>query len=36
MVELLPDNPDFQPIVVDTRHQALAIEGLGVGVIRSV
>ncbi|HSG19256.1 MAG TPA: transcriptional repressor LexA [Burkholderiaceae bacterium] len=36
MVELLPDNPDFQPIVVDTRHQALVIEGLGVGVIRSV
>ena len=35
-VALLPDNPDFEPIVLDTRHQSLAIEGLGVGVIRSV
>ncbi len=34
MVELLPENPDFEPIVVDLREQELVIEGLGVGVIR--
>jgi repressor LexA len=34
-VSLLPDNPEFQPIQVDLRRQALVIEGLGVGVIRS-
>jgi repressor LexA len=34
-VELLPENPEFQPIVVDTRREPLAIEGLGVGIIRS-
>jgi repressor LexA len=34
-VSLLPDNPEFQPIRVDLRRQALVIEGLGVGVIRS-
>lgn len=33
-VQLLPENPDFEPIEVDLRHQHLAIEGLGVGVIR--
>ena len=33
-VSLLPENPDFEPIEVDLRHQDLAIEGLGVGVIR--
>ncbi|MBT8051435.1 MAG: transcriptional repressor LexA [Xanthomonadales bacterium] len=33
-VELLPENPDFDPIEVDLRQQELAIEGLGVGVIR--
>ncbi len=33
-VQLLAENPDFAPIEVDLRHQALAIEGLGVGVIR--
>lgn len=32
--ELLPENPDFQPIEVDLTHQSLAIEGLAVGVIR--
>jgi len=35
MVELLPENPEFEPIVVDTRREELVIEGLGVGVIRS-
>ena len=34
-VELLPENPDFEPIVVDTRNEAFAIEGLAVGVIRN-
>jgi repressor LexA len=34
VVELLPANPDFQPIVVDTRHAALVIEGVMVGLIR--
>ncbi len=34
VVELLPENPDFEPIVVDLRHQEFVIEGLGVGVIR--
>ena len=33
-VQLLPENPAFEPIEVDLRHQDLAIEGLGVGVIR--
>lgn len=33
-VELLPENEDFEPIVVDLREQALEIEGLAVGVIR--
>lgn len=32
--ELLPENPDFKPIVVDLSRQPLAIEGLAVGVIR--
>lgn len=34
-VELAPENPDFKTIVVDLRHQALAIEGVVVGVIRT-
>ncbi len=34
IVQLLPENPDFEPIVVDLRKQELVIEGLGVGVIR--
>lgn len=33
-VWLMPENPDFEPIVVDTRDQDLAIEGVCVGVIR--
>ncbi|MDE2344744.1 MAG: transcriptional repressor LexA [Betaproteobacteria bacterium] len=35
LVELRPENPDFQPIQVDLREQALVIEGRGVGIIRS-
>ncbi len=34
-VELLPENPDFKPIVVDTRSSPFAIEGIAVGIIRS-
>lgn len=33
-VSLLPENPEFEPIEVDLARQHLAIEGLGVGVIR--
>lgn len=33
-VSLLPENPEFQPILVDLRRQELVIEGLGVGIIR--
>ena len=33
-LQLLPENPDYQPIVVDLRHQDFAIEGLSVGVLR--
>ena len=32
--ELRPENPDFEPIVVDLKRQPLVIEGLVVGVIR--
>lgn len=34
VVELIAENPDFEPIVVDTRIQSLAIEGIAVGLIR--
>jgi repressor LexA len=34
-VQLLPENPDFEPIELDLRRDALAIEGIAVGVIRS-
>jgi repressor LexA len=33
-VQLLPENPEFQPIEVDLRREPLAIEGIGVGIIR--
>ena len=33
-VTLMPENPDFEPIRVDLHTEELAIEGLGVGVIR--
>jgi repressor LexA len=35
VVELLPENPDFEPIVVDPREDYFEIEGLAVGLIRS-
>ncbi|MCA6219335.1 transcriptional repressor LexA [Photorhabdus antumapuensis] len=34
-VELLAENPEFKPIVVDLSEQGLTIEGLAVGVIRN-
>ncbi len=34
MIELLPENPDFQPIVIDARSEEFALEGIGVGLIR--
>ncbi|MEM9257332.1 MAG: transcriptional repressor LexA [Pseudomonadota bacterium] len=34
LVQLLPENPDFEPIRVDLREQVFAIEGLSVGVLR--
>jgi repressor LexA len=35
-VELLPANPDFQPILVDPERDAFAIEGIAVGVLRNL
>ena len=34
-VQLLPENPDFEPIEIDLRRDALTIEGVAVGVIRN-
>ncbi len=34
LVELWPENPDFDVITVDLRDEAFSIEGLSVGVIR--
>lgn len=34
-IALLPENPAFEPIVVDARAAAFAIEGIGVGLVRS-
>jgi len=34
-VLLLPENVEFEPILVDLRERALVIEGLGVGVLRN-
>ena len=34
VVELLPENEDFEPIVVDLAEQSMVIEGVVVGVIR--
>ena len=34
VVSLLPENEDFEPIVVDLKVQSLVIEGVVVGVIR--
>ncbi|MGB5331625.1 MAG: transcriptional repressor LexA [Woeseiaceae bacterium] len=35
VVSLLPENEDFETIVVDLKHQTLVIEGVVVGVIRN-
>jgi len=34
-IELLPENPDFKPIVIDADTEGFAIEGLAVGLIRN-
>ena len=34
IVELIAENPDFSPIIVDTGARVLAIEGIAVGLIR--
>ena len=34
VLRLLPENPDFAPIVIDLTRQELTIEGVAVGVIR--
>ena len=34
-VELLPENPDYQPIMLDTRRDEFVLEGLAVGLMRS-
>ena len=34
-VQLVPENPQFEPIEVDLRNQPLTIEGIAVGVIRN-
>jgi repressor LexA len=33
-IQLLPANPEFQPIEVDPRREAFAIEGIAVGLVR--
>ena len=35
VVRLLPENAEFEPIVIDLSEQHLDIEGIGVGVIRT-
>lgn len=34
-VILMPENTDFAPIVIESKRDALTIEGIGVGVIRT-
>ncbi len=34
-VQLIPENPEFKILSLDIRHDQLAIEGLGVGIIRN-
>jgi len=34
-IELLPENPDFSPIVVNENESDFALEGLAVGLLRS-
>ena len=35
LVQLLPENPEFEPIEVNPRQESFAIEGLGVGILRN-
>lgn len=35
MIELLPENPDFEPIRVDSSQDNFALEGLAVGLLRA-
>ncbi len=35
VIELLPENPDFEAIRVDSRHEGFALEGLAVGLVRA-
>lgn len=34
-IALLPENPDFEPIIVSAQDEGFALEGLGIGVIRN-
>ena len=34
-IQLLPENPDFEPIEVDARDEQFDIEGLAVGIVRN-
>lgn len=34
-IQLLPENPEFEPIAVDPRRDQLVIEGIGVGIVRN-
>ena len=34
-IELLPENPEFEPIVIDDRSGGVALEGIAVGLLRS-
>jgi len=33
-IVLSPENPEFEPIVVDPRQTSFTIEGIGVGLVR--
>lgn len=33
-IELLPENPDYAPIVIDARSEDFTLEGIGVGLLR--
>jgi repressor LexA len=35
LIELLPENPDFEPIRVNAEHDDFALEGLAVGLLRA-
>ena len=34
-LELLPENPEYAPIVIDARSDEFALEGIGVGLLRA-